>query len=81
MIAPDVNILIDAYNTKSRLHKAARASWEEILTLPRPVGLSCAVILGFLALRLTGDSRKPNATGGLLVSFNLVPSAPSGSQV
>ena len=50
MIVPDINILIHAYNTDSRLHKAARAWWEETLTLPRPVGLSWAVILGFIRI-------------------------------
>lgn len=50
MIVPDVNILIHAYNSQSPQHKAAREWWEETLTLPRPVGLSWSVILGFIRI-------------------------------
>ncbi|HEY7339204.1 MAG TPA: type II toxin-antitoxin system VapC family toxin [Bryobacteraceae bacterium] len=47
MIVPDVNILIHAYNSDSAHHKTARGWWESTMTLPRPVGLCWAVILGF----------------------------------
>lgn len=50
MIVPDVNILVYAYNRGSVRHEAARAWWEETLTLPRPVGLAWAVILGFIRI-------------------------------
>jgi uncharacterized protein len=50
MILPDVNVLIHAYNSGSNRHKAARGWWERTLTLPRPVGLPWAVILGFIRI-------------------------------
>jgi uncharacterized protein len=50
MIVPDVNVLIHAYNRGSVQHEAARAWWEETLTLPRPVGLAWVVILGFIRI-------------------------------
>jgi uncharacterized protein len=55
MILPDVNILVHAYNPESADHRAARLWWEETLTLPRPVGLGWAVILGFI--RITTNRR------------------------
>ena len=48
MILPDVSILIHAYNSGSPQREAARAWWEETLTLPRPVGLPWATMLGFI---------------------------------
>jgi uncharacterized protein len=50
MILPDVSILIHAYNVDSPVHQASRAWWEETLTLPRPVGLPWATILGFVRI-------------------------------
>lgn len=50
MIVPDVNVLIHAYNRSASHHEAARAWWEETLTLPRPVGLAWIVILGFIRI-------------------------------
>ncbi|MGQ0736460.1 MAG: type II toxin-antitoxin system VapC family toxin [Acidobacteriota bacterium] len=50
MILPDVNLLVHAYNTESRLHAAARAWWEGLLNGPRPVGLAWAVVLGFIRI-------------------------------
>ena len=50
MIVPDVNVLIHAYKRGSVHHEAGRAWWEETLTLPRPVGLAWAVILGFIRI-------------------------------
>lgn len=50
MIVPDVNVLILAYNRGSVHHEVGRAWWEETLTLPRPVGLAWAVILGFIRI-------------------------------
>lgn len=42
MIVPDVNLLVHAYNSESRVHAAARAWWEEQLNDTRPVGLAAA---------------------------------------
>ena len=39
MIVPDVNLLIHAYNSESRVHAAARAWWEGLLNVTQPVGL------------------------------------------
>jgi uncharacterized protein len=50
MIVPDVNLLIHAYNSESRVHQAARAWWEGLLNGTQPVGLSWATVLGFIRL-------------------------------
>jgi toxin-antitoxin system PIN domain toxin len=50
MIVPDVNVLVYAYDSSSNKHKSAREWWERTLTLPRPVGLSWAAILGFVRI-------------------------------
>jgi toxin-antitoxin system PIN domain toxin len=50
MILPDVSILVHAYNSGSPHCDAARAWWEETLTLPRPVGLPWATMLGFIRI-------------------------------
>lgn len=50
MIVPDVNLLMHAYNSDSRLHQAARAWWEGLLNGTRPVGLSWVTVLGFIRL-------------------------------
>jgi hypothetical protein len=50
MIVPDVNLLVHAYNSESRVHEAARAWWEALLNGTRPVGLSWVVMLGFIRL-------------------------------
>lgn len=60
MIVPDVSILIHAYNSGSLHHKAARAWWEETLTLPRPVGLPWVSILGFVRIMTRrGPAKSP----------------------
>jgi uncharacterized protein len=48
MIVPDVNLLVHAYNTESRVHAAARAWWEALLNGTLPVGLPWVAILGFI---------------------------------
>ncbi len=48
MIVPDVNVLVHAYNSESRVHAAARAWWESLLNGSRPVGLPWVTILGFI---------------------------------
>ena len=48
MIVPDVNLLVHAYNSESRVHAAARAWWEALLNGVRPVGLPWVTILGFI---------------------------------
>lgn len=50
MILPDVNLLVYAYNSSTRQHAAAKLWWETALTDGLPVGLSWAVILGFIRL-------------------------------
>ena len=50
MILPDINLLLHAYNTDSRVHSAARAWWENLLNGTRSVGLPWASILGFLRI-------------------------------
>lgn len=50
MILPDINLLVHAYNSESQVHRAARAWWEGALNGTRPVGLSWAVMLGFIRI-------------------------------
>ena len=50
MILPDVNLLVHAYNAESPDHVAARAWWERLLNSTQPVGLTWAVVLGFIRL-------------------------------
>lgn len=50
MIVPDVNLLVHAYNSESRVHSAARAWWEDVLSEPAPVGLAWAALLGFVRI-------------------------------
>ena len=50
MIVPDVNLLIHAYNSESRVHRGARAWWETLLNGTQPVGLSWVTVLGFIRL-------------------------------
>ncbi len=50
MIVPDVNLLIHAYNSDSRVHPAARAWWEALLNGTQPVGLPWIAVLGFIRL-------------------------------
>jgi toxin-antitoxin system PIN domain toxin len=48
MTVPDINLLVHAYNTESRVHAAARAWWEALLNGTRPVGLPWVTLLGFI---------------------------------
>lgn len=50
MIVPDVNLLVHAYNSESRVHAAARAWWEGVLNDTKPVGLPWVSMLGFIRL-------------------------------
>ncbi len=50
MIIPDVNILIHAHNSNSRLHPAIGEWWQHQLVAPRPVGLAWVAILGFVRI-------------------------------
>lgn len=50
MIVPDVNLLVHAYNTESRVHARARSWWEGLLNGTRPVGLAWAAVLGFIRI-------------------------------
>lgn len=50
MIVVDQNLLIYAYNEASPLHAKAREFWERSLSRGRAVGMSWAVVLGFVRL-------------------------------
>jgi uncharacterized protein len=50
MIVPDINLLVHAYNSDSRVHAAARRWWEQLLNGTRPVGLAWVTALGFIRL-------------------------------
>ena len=50
MIIPDINLLVHAYNSESRVHQAARAWWESLLNSSRPVGLAWVTVLGFIRM-------------------------------
>jgi uncharacterized protein len=50
VILPDVNLLVHAYNSDSRVHAAARRWWEDTLSGIQPVGLAWAAMLGFIRL-------------------------------
>ncbi|MEW6221199.1 MAG: type II toxin-antitoxin system VapC family toxin [Thermodesulfobacteriota bacterium] len=51
----DLNLLVYAINVDAPVHDRARSWWEDSLSRPERVGLSWAVILGFL--RLTTSPR------------------------
>lgn len=60
MIVPDANLLVDAYNSESRVHAAARAWWEDLLNGTRPVGLAWVTCSGSSGLpRTVRFSRSP----------------------
>jgi uncharacterized protein len=50
VILPDVNLLVHTYDADSPRHAEARAWWERLLNSTQSVGLSWAVVLGFLRL-------------------------------
>jgi len=50
MIVPDINLLVHAYNSESRDHRAARAWWEVLLNGTQPVGLAWVTLLGFIRI-------------------------------
>lgn len=50
MILPDVNLLLHAYNSESRVHAPARAWWEGLLSSTQPVGLAWVAVLGFIRI-------------------------------
>lgn len=50
MILPDVNLLLHAYNSESRVHASARAWWERLLSSTQPVGLAWVAVLGFIRI-------------------------------
>jgi toxin-antitoxin system PIN domain toxin len=50
LILPDVNLLLHAYNSESRLHSPARSWWEGLLNGSRPVGLAWVAVLGFIRI-------------------------------
>jgi toxin-antitoxin system PIN domain toxin len=50
MIVPDINLLVHAYNSESRVHAPARVWWEGLLNGTRPVGLAWVTMLGFIRI-------------------------------
>jgi uncharacterized protein len=50
MTVPDINLLVHAYNSESRVHAAARRWWEQLLNGTSPVGLAWVTALGFIRL-------------------------------
>ncbi len=50
MIVPDINLLVFAYTHDAPHHQAARSWWESCLSGGRTVGISWAVVLGFVRL-------------------------------
>lgn len=50
MIIPDANLLLDAYDSRSPHHDAARQWWEDCLTGSETVGLTHPVIFAYLRL-------------------------------
>lgn len=50
MILPDINLLVHAYNSDSRVHAAAKRWWEDLLNGTQPVGLAWVAVLGFIRI-------------------------------
>jgi hypothetical protein len=50
MIVPDINLLVHAYNSESRVHGAERAWWEGLLNGTQTVGLAWVTVLGFIRI-------------------------------
>ena len=50
MIAPDVNILLYAYDEVSEFHKPARDFWQTALSSPGPVGIPIQCLHAFLRI-------------------------------
>lgn len=50
MILPDLNLLVHAHNTDSSHHESARVWWESLMNGEDQVGLSWAVLLGFVRI-------------------------------
>lgn len=55
MILPDVNVLVHAHNSDSKVHALARHWWDECLAGSEGIGLAWAALLGFI--RLTTNRR------------------------
>jgi toxin-antitoxin system PIN domain toxin len=50
MILPDVNVLVHAHNSDSKVHKSAKQWWDDCLAGSEGVGLAWAAILGFVRI-------------------------------
>jgi toxin-antitoxin system PIN domain toxin len=50
LIIPDVNVLLNAYDRDSKLHKAIAGWWEELLGGPATIAIPWVSILGFIRL-------------------------------
>ncbi len=55
MILPDVNVLVHAHNSDSRVHASARQWWDGCLSGVEGVGLAWVTMLGFV--RITTNRR------------------------
>ncbi|MGD9968345.1 MAG: TA system VapC family ribonuclease toxin [Hyphomonadaceae bacterium] len=67
MILPDVNVLVHAHNSESRVHDRARDWWDACLAGTEGVGLAWAAVLGFV--RLTTNRKivaRPLAVGEVM---------------
>ena len=59
MIAPDVNLLIYAYDSASEFHRPARTYWANTLSSLNPVGIPIHCVYGFLRI-ITHPALGPN---------------------
>ena len=50
MIVPDENLLLDAYDSASPFHEAARKWWERCMLGSEPVGLTYPVVFAFVRI-------------------------------
>ena len=50
MILPDVNVLVHAHNSDSKVHAAAKHWWDGCLSGSQGVGLAWAAMLGFVRI-------------------------------
>jgi toxin-antitoxin system PIN domain toxin len=60
MIAPDVNLLLYAYDSASEFHDEASAFWSDALPTPEPVGIPAQCLYGFVRI-ITNAKIGPSA--------------------
>ena len=59
MIIPDVNPLLNAYNSDFPDHAVARRWWEEVVGAQEPIRLAWVTVLGFIRI-ITNPRAMPN---------------------